>query len=185
MSLVGRVGPWEDVGRASRMSTRPIRELPVVDAPLKVKDPELYNIIQAEKKRQWAGIELIASENFTSRAVLECLGSCLTNKYSEGYPGARYYGGNEIIDQVEWLAQRRALEAFNLNPKEWGVNVQPYSGIQIHNDGRQSSQLCGLHCPCEARRPSDGPGPALRRPLDSWLPDRKEEGISHQPLLCL
>merc|ERR1712050_574752 len=73
-------------------------------------------------------IELIASENFTSRAVMECLGSALTNKYSEGQPGARYYGGNQIIDQVENLCKDRALEAFGLNPKEWGVNVQPYSG---------------------------------------------------------
>lgn len=71
---------------------------------------------------------MIASENFTSRSVLECLGSCLTNKYSEGYPNARYYGGNEIIDQIEILAQERALQAFHLDPKVWGVNVQPYSG---------------------------------------------------------
>jgi len=71
---------------------------------------------------------MIASENFTSTAVLECLGSCLTNKYSEGQPGARYYGGNEYIDKIEVLCQKRALEAFNLNKEEWGVNVQPYSG---------------------------------------------------------
>jgi glycine hydroxymethyltransferase len=109
------------------MSTK-LKPLPVVDLPLKEKDPELFNIINKEKYRQFAGIELIASENFVSRSVLECLGSCLTNKYSEGYPGARYYGGNEIIDMVESLAQKRALEAFNLDPKEWGVNVQPYSG---------------------------------------------------------
>merc|ERR1719323_464678 len=73
-------------------------------------------------------IELIASENFTSRAVMECLGSALTNKYSEGQPGARYYGGNQIIDQVENLCKERALAAFSLKEKEWGVNVQPYSG---------------------------------------------------------
>mmetsp|Transcript_19097 Transcript_19097/g.3073 ORF Transcript_19097/g.3073 Transcript_19097/m.3073 type:complete len:241 (+) Transcript_19097:71-793(+) len=74
------------------------------------------------------GIELIASENFTSYAVMECLGSFLTNKYSEGLPNKRYYGGNEIIDQVEILCQTRALSAFRLDPSEWGVNVQPYSG---------------------------------------------------------
>merc|ERR1712186_27395 len=74
------------------------------------------------------GIELIASENFTSRAVMECLGSTLTNKYSEGQPNARYYGGNEVIDKIENLCKSRALEAFGLNEKEWGVNVQPYSG---------------------------------------------------------
>jgi len=74
------------------------------------------------------GIELIASENFTSRAVMECLGSCLTNKYSEGYPGKRYYGGNQYIDEIETICQRRALQAFGLEEKSWAVNVQPYSG---------------------------------------------------------
>merc|ERR1712061_946454 len=66
--------------------------------------------------------------NFTSRAVMECLGSALTNKYSEGQPGARYYGGNDVIDKVENLCKARALAAFSLDEKEWGVNVQPYSG---------------------------------------------------------
>lgn len=60
--------------------------------------------------------------------MLEALGSCLNNKYSEGYPGQRYYGGNEVIDEIEILCQKRALEAFHLDPKKWGVNVQPYSG---------------------------------------------------------
>ncbi|XP_005098438.1 serine hydroxymethyltransferase, mitochondrial [Aplysia californica] len=91
-------------------------------------DPEIYSIIQKEKFRQANGLELIASENFASRAVLEALGSCLNNKYSEGYPGARYYGGNENIDVIERLCQSRALEAFRLDPARWGVNVQPYSG---------------------------------------------------------
>merc|ERR1711959_222458 len=80
-----------------------------------------------EKNRQLRCVELIASENFTSKAVLECLGSVLTNKYSEGQPGARYYGGNEVIDKVENLCKDRALQAFGLDEKEWGVNVQPYS----------------------------------------------------------
>lgn len=61
-------------------------------------------------------------------AVMDCLGSALTNKYSEGYPGKRYYGGNEVVDQVETLCQDRVLSTFGLNPEEWGVNVQPYSG---------------------------------------------------------
>lgn len=74
------------------------------------------------------GIELIASENFTSMPVMEVLGSCLTNKYSEGQPNARYYGGNENIDKIELLCKKRALDAFNLNADHWGVNVQPYSG---------------------------------------------------------
>ncbi|CAG5115496.1 unnamed protein product, partial [Candidula unifasciata] len=91
-------------------------------------DPEVYEIVKQEKFRQSNGLELIASENFTSRAVMEAVGSCLTNKYSEGYPGARYYGGNEIIDKMERLCQKRALEAFKLDPEKWGVNVQPYSG---------------------------------------------------------
>jgi glycine hydroxymethyltransferase len=88
----------------------------------------MYELIEQEKSRQWRGLELIASENFTSRAVMECLGSALTNKYAEGLPHARYYGGNEIVDQVEELCQKRALEAYGLDPEKWGVNVQPYSG---------------------------------------------------------
>jgi glycine hydroxymethyltransferase len=73
-------------------------------------------------------IELIASENLTSRAVMECLGSVLTNKYSEGQAGSRYYGGNQVIDKIENLCKARALAAFGVSDKEWGVNVQPYSG---------------------------------------------------------
>ncbi|KAI5723559.1 hypothetical protein M8J76_008042 [Diaphorina citri] len=91
-------------------------------------DPELYSLIKKEKHRQINGIELIASENFTSLAVLECLGSCLQNKYSEGLPGKRYYGGNQFIDEIEIVAQQRSLKAFNLDPEQWGCNVQPYSG---------------------------------------------------------
>lgn len=103
-------------------------KLPVEDLPLKERDSEIYELIQHEKQRQFEGIELIASENFTSKAVMEALGSCLTNKYSEGYPGKRYYGGNQYIDQIESLCQKRALEAFGLSPEEWGVNVQALSG---------------------------------------------------------
>ncbi|KAL4228689.1 Serine hydroxymethyltransferase 2 [Mactra antiquata] len=91
-------------------------------------DPDILNIIKKEKQRQIYGLELIASENFASRAVQEALGSCLTNKYSEGYPGARYYGGNQFIDEVERLCQSRSLETYRLNSDSWGVNVQPYSG---------------------------------------------------------
>ncbi|RVE42383.1 hypothetical protein evm_012961 [Chilo suppressalis] len=91
-------------------------------------DPELYEIIQNELHRQESGLEMIASENFTSVSVLQCLSSCLHNKYSEGMPHQRYYGGNEFIDEIEILAQKRSLEAYRLNPEEWGVNVQPYSG---------------------------------------------------------
>jgi len=95
---------------------------------LEEHDPVLYDLIEQEKSRQWRSLELIASENFTSKAVIECLGSALTNKYSEGLPYARYYGGNEVVDQIETLCQTRALEAYGLDPNEWGVNVQPYSG---------------------------------------------------------
>lgn len=104
-------------------STKITRSLPVKDQSLKEHDPELYKLLELEKKRQYRGIELIASENFTYKFVLDCLGSCLTNKYSEGYPGARYYGGNEYIDKIEDLARDRALKAYRLNPAEWGVNV--------------------------------------------------------------
>jgi len=86
------------------------------DANLKDWDPEVYNLLIEEKKRQVNGIELIASENFTSKAVMECLGSCMTNKYSEGLPGARYYGGNEYVDQLENMCRSRALAAFGLAP---------------------------------------------------------------------
>jgi len=95
---------------------------------LKVKDPILYNLIKSEYSRQKRSLELIASENFTSKSVMECLGSILTNKYSEGLPGKRYYGGNEIIDKIESLCQERALNTYKLDDKKWGVNVQPYSG---------------------------------------------------------
>lgn len=97
-------------------------------APLHEADPEIFALIQCEKKRQFSCLELIASENYTSVAVMEANGSILTNKYSEGLPGARYYAGNEFIDQIEIICQQRALKAFNLNSEEWGVNVQSYSG---------------------------------------------------------
>lgn len=91
-------------------------------------DTELDILIRAEYDRQASGIELIASENFAPTGVLQCLGSVLTNKYSEGQPGRRYYGGNQFIDEIENLAKDRALKAFNLDPQNWHVNVQPYSG---------------------------------------------------------
>ena len=94
---------------------------------LKKTDPEIVKLIALETKRQQETLDLIPSENIVSRAVLEALGSPLTNKYSEGYAGKRYYAGNEVIDSVEALAQERARKAFRLS-KEWHVNVQPYSG---------------------------------------------------------
>ena len=95
---------------------------------LKFKDPILENIITKEFARQKRSMELIASENFTSYGVMECLGSILTNKYSEGQVSNRYYGGCQHIDEIETLCKNRALQAFRLNKEQWGVNVQPYSG---------------------------------------------------------
>lgn len=95
---------------------------------LQQHDEELFNLIEEEKNRQWKCLELIASENFTSKAVMDCLGSALTNKYAEGVPGHRYYGGTEVVDKIERLCQDRALSAYGLEQSKWGVNVQPYSG---------------------------------------------------------
>ncbi|EFA83623.1 serine hydroxymethyltransferase [Heterostelium album PN500] len=96
--------------------------------PLNVVDEEVFNLCKREKARQKDGLELIASENFTSRAVMEALGSHFTNKYAEGYPGARYYGGSEVVDDLENLCVKRALKCFHLDEALWGCNVQPYSG---------------------------------------------------------
>ena len=93
-----------------------------------MKDREIEKLIRAEERRQRRGINLIPSENYASRDVLRALGSVLNNKYSEGYPGARYYGGNVIIDKVENLCRKRALQLFKLKPDAWHVNVQPLSG---------------------------------------------------------
>jgi glycine hydroxymethyltransferase len=92
------------------------------------KDSELFKIIKKELHRQTSGIELIASENFVSDQVLKAMGSCLTNKYAEGYPGKRYYGGCQHVDASEQLAIDRAKKLFNA---EW-VNVQPHSGAQAN-----------------------------------------------------
>ncbi len=93
-----------------------------------MKDTQIKKLIDAEKKRQKSVINLIASENYVSKDVLEALGSELTNKYAEGYPGKRYYGGQVYVDQIEELAQARALKLFGLSSKKWHVNVQPLSG---------------------------------------------------------
>jgi glycine hydroxymethyltransferase len=92
------------------------------------KDTQLFQLIQMELTRQRKGIELIASENFTSRPVMDAMGSCLTNKYAEGYPGRRYYGGCEVVDQVEQLAIDRLKELFGAAY----ANVQPHSGSQAN-----------------------------------------------------
>ncbi len=93
-----------------------------------MKDTQIKKLIDAEKKRQKSVINLIASENVVSSDVLEALGSELTNKYAEGYPRARYYGGNQVVDKIEELCKERALTLFGLSADEWHVNVQPLSG---------------------------------------------------------
>ena len=91
-------------------------------------DPEIFSAIQSESTRQQDGLEMIASENYTSFAVMQAVGSILTNKYAEGYPGRRYYGGCEFVDVVEQLAIDRAKELFGAE----AANVQPHSGSQAN-----------------------------------------------------
>ncbi len=93
-----------------------------------MKDKVVAKLVDLEVKRQSETIDLIASENYASADVLSLAGSPLANKYSEGYPGKRYYPGNMLYDKIESLAQERALKVFKLKPSEWSVNVQPYSG---------------------------------------------------------
>ncbi len=95
---------------------------------LKVRDPELFHAMELELERQRNHIELIASENFTSQAVMEAMGSHLTNKYAEGYPGARYYGGCQYVDMVERLAIERVTKLFGAEH----ANIQPHSGAQAN-----------------------------------------------------
>jgi glycine hydroxymethyltransferase len=91
-------------------------------------DKQVFDLIAAERRRQEHGIELIASENFVSEQVMAAMGSPLTNKYAEGYPGARYYGGCEVVDRVESLAIERVCRLYGA---EW-ANVQPHSGAQAN-----------------------------------------------------
>lgn len=92
------------------------------------RDTVIFDLIEKECQRQQEGIELIASENFVSEEVMQAMGSCLTNKYAEGYPGARYYGGCQIVDQTEQLAIDRACKLFGAE----FANVQPHSGAQAN-----------------------------------------------------
>ena len=93
-----------------------------------IKDTRVSELIAKELERQRNGIELIASENFTSQAIINAVGTCLTNKYAEGYPEKRYYGGCEIVDQIEQLAIDRLKELFGAEY----ANVQPHSGAQAN-----------------------------------------------------
>ncbi len=92
------------------------------------KDTPVFDLLNKELQRQRNGIELIASENFTSLQVLQAMGTCPTNKYAEGYPGKRYYGGCEVVDEIETLAIERLKKIFNAS---W-ANVQPHSGAQAN-----------------------------------------------------
>ena len=103
-----------------------------MDATLQAADPEVFATVQAEIERQQDDLELIASENYVSRAVLDALGSPLTNKYAEGLPSRRYYGGCEHVDVVENIARRRARELFAVDGCDIGVNVQPHAGAQAN-----------------------------------------------------
>src|SRR3954447_14236672 len=116
---------------------------------LKASDPEVYQAIADERARQSFGLELIASENFVSRAVLEAAGSVMTNKYAEGYPGRRYYGGCEFVDVVERLAIERAKQLFGAEH----VNVQPHSGTSANTAVyfgflRPGDKLMGMDLSC-------------------------------------
>src|SRR5204863_607636 len=122
-------------GRRARRPPRPFRGprlrrvdvTPVTDFG-GFEDRELFDILDRELERQNTTIQLIASENFTSPAVMAAQGSVLTNKYSEGYPGKRYYGGNFVVDEVENLARARACELFGAEH----ANVQPHSGANAN-----------------------------------------------------
>ena len=100
----------------------------LLDEPLQAVDPEIADILSGELYRQQEGLEMIASENHVPRAVMEAQGSVLTNKYAEGYPGRRYYGGCEWVDKAEDLARERAKQLFGAQY----ANVQPHSGAQAN-----------------------------------------------------
>lgn len=125
-------GGFDSTSKASMQSTESSSS-DVRISRLKTSDPELAALISRESTRQLSGINMIASENYASVAVLEALGSPLTNKYSEGMPGRRYYSGTDNIDAIERLCQDRALAAFGLDSLRgsWAVNVQPYSGTHM------------------------------------------------------
>jgi glycine hydroxymethyltransferase len=122
---VGVLEPWE--------------AMPDPRAQLHQQDPDLYGILEAERKRQNEGVELIASENYVSPAVLAALGSVLTNKYAEGYPGRRYYGGCQYVDLAEELAIQRAKRIFGAGH----ANVQPHSGAQANAAAYQALMTPG------------------------------------------
>ena len=130
--------------------------------PMK-QDLQIFNLIKKEEDRQTSGIELIASENYVSDQVLEALGSICTNKYAEGYPGARYYGGCEIVDQIEQLAIDRLCELFEAEY----ANVQPHSGAQ-------ANMAVMMSC-TSIKEPVSTIDTALQTKVDSILRDKMNE----------
>lgn len=140
-------GTIKEVSYALPQSHKEMLQRSLIDS-----DPEIAEIMKLEIQRQRESIILIASENVTSRAVFDALGSPMSNKYSEGYPGARYYGGNQHIDQIELTCQARALTAFRLDSEKWGVNVQTLSGspanLQVYQAiMKPHDRLMGLDLP--------------------------------------
>lgn len=173
--------------------------------PLEEVDPDMFELIEQEKLRQFSSIELIASENFTSNAVMECLGSCLTNKYSEGLPDKRYYGGNEIIDQVRQSSERgerRALWALfkiaarSVPPRHCGAPATSCArGLPStdnlapnHPDARYAATLylvfgLGGHTPpCRSSSPVlINPSPRPRRAVARRAPSSRRRVLPSPP----
>ncbi|RNF04258.1 serine hydroxymethyltransferase [Trypanosoma rangeli] len=144
-----------------------------MSGPLAERDPHPANFIEKEKTRQCRSLGLITSENLTSRAVLEYLGSCLTNKYAEGECGNRYCGGAEYVVMIERLTKARAMQAFKLDDTEWGVDVQPYSGSSANfaaYTGLQEphSRILGLDLPSGGHL-THGFDTAKKRISASWV----------------
>jgi len=113
---------------------------------------KVFEIIKREKKRQKEQLQMIPSENMASAAVMRAVGSCMMNKYAEGYPKKRYYQGNPNVDKVESLCKQRVLKAFGLDKKKWGVNVQPYSGspanLAVYNGLLEpGDKMMGMYLP--------------------------------------
>lgn len=124
------VARTSEAAESAQSVEHPLAQTPgdVFNAPIAQADPEIAALLDGELRRQQEGLEMIASENFVPRAVLQAQGSVLTNKYAEGYPGRRYYGGCEVVDQVETLARDRAKALFGAEY----ANVQPHSGAQAN-----------------------------------------------------
>ena len=136
-------------------------------------DPEVAKAIELETRRQAGKLELIASENFVSEAVLEAQGSVMTNKYAEGYPGKRYYGGCEYVDIVESLAIERCKKLFGAE----AVNVQPHSGTQAN--------MAVYFAAASARRYDFGNEPFAWRPFVAWQPGKfLREILQDRSLRC-